>query len=662
MILPTNDNNNNNKNVNNNNNKPPDNLPKKRRWYYKNANFNGNSKNKPRYENNNDTTTTTHIHNEPNTKIYNQNNTLLSKAEQLKKAQLDNNEQVARMEKQLHEFFQKSNTPYTFIDDTGIYKFVNPNTIKPNNKPDAVNNQIVANANVMNDQTKPLFGWSASFPTVSSTSTGPFSNVFNPQLLFPVYPSLIIPTPNANKPKTDTPTTVNAAMGVSGAESIIEEINIQEEINHIDDLILLCDKYPITDKQKYNINMKAIHAIKEPLQDLSSMIGMHTLKRNIVDQIIYYIQNLHIRPKDIKSPSPTITENSSPENNNSVRQNIDPDPTNTFLNPFATSFIPPSTTSSSSVSSSSESSNDISTRLDFGVKQFNSSSNPFGNLTPLFDFTAINKKITETVKKKYDDANNSDFALPTIGDFMHTVIYGPPGSGKTEVAKIIGRIFSGLGILSKKTFKKVSRHDLVAGYLGQTAIKTKDIIKSSLGGVLFIDEAYSLGNSEKRDSFAKECIDTLCEALSEHKSDWMVIIAGYEKELNECFFNSNEGLNSRFTWRFKLDSYKAVEMKEIFEKKIKEYNWTVAEDEKIQEDWFEARMDYFTTYGRDMETLFTKTKIAHSRRVFCLPESVKTKITVKDLENGFKLFLDNPEVKERKERGTMGNYMKSLYV
>jgi hypothetical protein len=103
-------------------------------------------------------------------------------------------------------------------------------------------------------------------------------------------------------------------------------------------------------------------------------------------------------------------------------------------------------------------------------------------------------------------------------------------------------------------------------------------------------------------------------------------------------------------------------MKDIFVKKIKEYNWTVANDEKIAEEWFESRMDYFTTYGRDMETLFTKTKIAHSRRVFCLPETVKTKITVKDLENGFKLFLDNPEVKERKERGTMGNYMKTLYV
>jgi replication-associated recombination protein RarA len=246
------------------------------------------------------------------------------------------------------------------------------------------------------------------------------------------------------------------------------------------------------------------------------------------------------------------------------------------------------------------------------------------------------------------------------------VIYGPPGSGKTEVAKIIGRIFSNLGILNKKIFKKVSRNDLVAGYLGQTAIKTKDMIKASLGGVLFIDEAYSLGNSEKRDSFAKECIDTLCEALSEHKHNWMVIIAGYEKELNDCFFSLNEGLNSRFTWRFKLDPYKPSELKLIYEKQVHDYGWKIMENDQktdiIPEEWFASRMDYFTTYGRDMETLFTKTKIAHSRRVFCLPNSEKKVITFADLENGFKLFTENPEVNERKERGGGGPYMKTLYL
>jgi SpoVK/Ycf46/Vps4 family AAA+-type ATPase len=133
-------------------------------------------------------------------------------------------------------------------------------------------------------------------------------------------------------------------------------------------------------------------------------------------------------------------------------------------------------------------------------------------------------------------------------DYMHTVIYGPPGTGKTEVAKIIGKIYSNMGILGKNIFKKVTRSDLVAGFLGQTAIKTKDVIKESLGGVLFIDEAYSLGNNEKKDSFSKECIDTLCEALSDHKDNLMVIIAGYENELNEALKDNiiNNSLFSLF--------------------------------------------------------------------------------------------------------------------
>ena len=124
------------------------------------------------------------------------------------------------------------------------------------------------------------------------------------------------------------------------------------------------------------------------------------------------------------------------------------------------------------------------------------------------------------------------------GDFMHTVIYGPPGTGKTETAKIMGKIFSKLGVLKKNRFRKVTRADLIAGYLGQTALKTSDVIKDSLGGVLFIDEAYALGNVEKRDSFAKECIDTLCEGLSDHKNDLMLIIAGYKDELERCFFHT----------------------------------------------------------------------------------------------------------------------------
>ena len=250
------------------------------------------------------------------------------------------------------------------------------------------------------------------------------------------------------------------------------------------------------------------------------------------------------------------------------------------------------------------------------------------------------------------------------GDFMHTVIYGPPGTGKTEIAKIIGSIFSKLGVLSKKQFKKVTRADLIAGYLGQTALKTRDVINDSLGGVLFIDEAYALGNPEKKDSFAKECIDNLCDALSEHKDKLMVIIAGYEDELKKCFFSFNQGLDSRFTWRFKTDDYKPDELMKIFEKKVLEAGWSVNKGD-LTEQWFVDNADYFKYYGRDIETLFAKVKIAHSRRVFCAKPEDKTVITKKDLDNGLKLYLSNDEVKERKdekEREKMSsNVMYSMY-
>ena len=233
-------------------------------------------------------------------------------------------------------------------------------------------------------------------------------------------------------------------------------------------------------------------------------------------------------------------------------------------------------------------------------------------------------------------------------DFMHTVIYGPPGTGKTELAKYIGEIFSKLGVLKKNVFKKVTRSDLIAGYLGQTATKTRGVVESCLGGVLFIDEAYSLGNNEKGDSFSKECIDTLCEALSDHKETLMVIIAGYEKELKTCFFDYNQGLESRFTWRFQTSDYTYQELYHIFIKKVRDAEWSISKDKPIQLEWFNTNIKHFKYFGRNIETLFAKTKIAHSRRVFCKPKEDKTVLIHLDIVNGFKLYKNNDDSKNDK--------------
>jgi hypothetical protein len=327
---------------------------------------------------------------------------------------------------------------------------------------------------------------------------------------------------------------------------IIEKKYIDVEINSLQDIINMIHNNPITENINYNIDMKMMHNIKPHLIELNDMIGMKSLKDNVVDQIIYFSQGLH------------------------------------------------------------------------------------------------------------KSSNKND------GDFMHTVIYGPPGTGKTEVSKILGNIYSKLGILSKNTFRKVTRADLIAGYLGQTAIKTKDVINSCLGGVLFIDEAYSLGNEEKRDSFSKECIDTLCESLSDHKDKLMVIIAGYEKELENCFFNLNQGLNSRFPWRFKIEKYTPSELKDIFTNKIIKNGWIVKNNENsiIEQEWFEKHISYFKYYGRDMETLFSKTKIAHAKRVFCKPIHDKKVLTIDDINKGFEMFLLNEEVNNRnKEKNVSQSFI-----
>jgi SpoVK/Ycf46/Vps4 family AAA+-type ATPase len=245
---------------------------------------------------------------------------------------------------------------------------------------------------------------------------------------------------------------------------------------------------------------------------------------------------------------------------------------------------------------------------------------------------------------------------------MHTVIYGSPGTGKTEIAKIIGSIFTKLGVLSKGTFKKVTRADLIAGYLGQTALKTRDVIKECLGGILFIDEAYALGNEDKKDSFSKECIDTLCETLSDHKNDLMVIIAGYETDLNNCFFNYNQGLKSRFTWRFKTDDYSGEDLYNIFIKKVNDGGWYLSENSEIDVKWFKQNKNIFKFYGRDIETLFAKTKIAHSRRVFCLDNSLKKYLTIKDLDKGLEIYLKNEELNEKEGDNRINKIITSMYV
>lgn len=312
------------------------------------------------------------------------------------------------------------------------------------------------------------------------------------------------------KPLTETVTT--------------KRVNIDVTVNKFDDLIQILNDHEYCADTEYNIDLKALTNIKPELLELNSMIGLSDFKNDILNQLLYFVQNLHV------------------------------------------------------------------------------GTNP---------------------------------------DFMHTVLSGPPGTGKTEIAMIIGRMYSKLGILKNNVFKKVTRCDLIAGYLGQTAIKTRKVIEECLGGCLFIDEAYALANDYSGDSFSRECIDTLCEALSSHKGELMVIVAGYKDELKNSFFKANRGMESRFIWRFHLDNYSYLEMLHIFRKKVADNEWIIDIPDVTLHPWFRTNHDKFTHYGRDMELLFSYCKVVHSRRIYGGNTDIKKHLNLTDIKNGFKQFTEH---------------------
>ena len=314
-------------------------------------------------------------------------------------------------------------------------------------------------------------------------------------------------------------------------------IEISCRIKTVKDIIDLIEEYPLQDNITYSINMKLLHDMKEGLKELDDFVGLENIKKELIHQIIYSIQDM--KGKD---------------------------------------------------------------------------------------------------------------------EYMHMMLSGPPGTGKTELAKTIGKIMSVLLGKKKTIFKKATRSDLIAGYLGQTAIKTRKTVEEAIGGVLFIDEAYALGHYQRDDSFAKECIDTLNEMLSLHRDDLIVIIAGYEDQLKNCFFRMNAGLESRFPWKYNIPKYTFLELSNIFLSKIKHCGWLTDISKEKTEEWFKKNEKEFPFYGRDVEVFVHKCKIAHSSFVFGNSKREKRKLNMEDMEEGFRMLKENRN-KEGEEKDALHNFL-----
>ena len=205
--------------------------------------------------------------------------------------------------------------------------------------------------------------------------------------------------------------------------------------------------------------------------------------------------------------------------------------------------------------------------------------------------------------------------LPTTDMSLHMVFSGNPGTGKTTVARIMSRIYHSLDILSKGQLVEVDRSGLVAGYVGQTALKTQRVIEKAMGGVLFIDEAYAL-NGKSENDFGQEAIDTILKAMEDHRDDLVVIVAGYT-ELMDRFIHSNPGLESRFNRFLMFEDYTPEQMVAIFKMQCKKGCYVLAQgtEELVRDFIAEESADDSFGNARGVRNLFEHILVAQNNRL-----------------------------------------------
>ncbi len=364
------------------------------------------------------------------------------------------------------------------------------------------------------------------------------------------------------------------------------------------------------------INNEAFRRLQVPLTKLNNMVGMKTLKQEILDMVIYYLLKL---PEEFTNIMQKVFLAEMDEEDSFIDEDYDSDQEEA-VREYVRNLM---------------------------LSRISESEMPEELAKDRYEVLSDDEiKVVENVNKNLD--------------MLHTVICGSPGTGKSCVAQIIGEIYVAFGFLEpSKEIMKINASDLIANHIGETAMKTNKLLQESIGGVLFLDEAYSMsgGDGSKNDEFARNAADAFTNYLTVHKHDFVMIVAGYENELESRFFALNQGLRRRFAWKFTVDKYAPDELKKIFEQMAINAGYTFPIP--IPLDWFETNHQYFPHFGGSMESLLSKVKIVQGRRVIFLPAETHNQITVADMNIGvekYKQHSDYAKVEETR-RITQSYYM-----